>query len=128
MTRALLLLWLLPSAVSAQSNAAADAAQHVQAGIAAEEAHQYETAVAEFRKATVLQPADATGFARLGRAYMEQHEYGQAVVALQRALRQDPELEIAHRLAGYAYLAEGYALDASPHLEQVHELRALAVA
>src|SRR6202790_1271477 len=128
MTRALLLLWLLPSAVSAQSNAAADAAQHVQAGIAAEQAHRYDIAVSEFRKATDLQPTDAVGLARLGRAHMEQHEYGQAVVALQRALQQDPELEIAHRLLGYAYLAQGYAVDAIPHLEKVHELRALGIA
>ena len=128
MTRALLFLCLLAQEVSAQSTVASDATQHMQAGAAAEQAHQYETAIAEFRKATVLQPSDAAGFARLGRAYMEQHEYGQAVVALQRALQQDPELEIAHRLVGYAYLAQGYALDAIPHLEKVHELRALAIA
>jgi tetratricopeptide (TPR) repeat protein len=128
MTRALLLLWLLPSAVSAQSTASSEAAQHVQAGTAAEQAHQYETAIAEFRKATDLRPSDAVGFVRLGRACMEQHTYEQAVVALQRALQEDPELEIAHRLLGYAYLAQGYAVDAIPHLERVHELRALGIA
>jgi tetratricopeptide (TPR) repeat protein len=128
MTRALLFLCLLAQEVSAQSNAAPEAAQHVQAGTAAEQAHRYDIAVSEFRKATDLQPTDAVGLARLGRAHMEQHEYGQAVVALQRALQQDPELEIAHRLLGYAYLAQGYALDAIPHLEKVHELRALGIA
>jgi tetratricopeptide (TPR) repeat protein len=126
-TRALLFLCLLPQGVSAQSTPVSEAAQHLQAGAAAEQAHQYEVAIAEFRKATEIQP-DAAGFVRLGRAYMEQHEYRQAVLTLQRALQQDPELEVAHRLLGYAQLAQGYAVDAIPHLEKVHELRALAIA
>jgi len=128
MTRALLFLCLLAQAVSAQSTPESEAAQHIRAGTAAEQAHQYDVAISEFRKATELHPGDATGFTRLGRAYMEQHDYGQAATALQQALQREPELESAHRLLGYAQLAQGYAVDAIPHFEKVHELRALAIA
>ena len=59
---------------------------------------------------------------------MENHQYGDAIPALRKALQQNPDLPIAHQLLGYALLAQGYAAEAIPHLERVHEVGALGIA
>ena len=125
---AILFLSFLAQAGSAQSELSPEAVQHLQAGIAAEKAQQLETAIAEFRKATELEPNAAIGYVRLGEAYMSNHAYAEAVTPLRRALELDPELPAAHLLLGYAQLAQGYAADAIPHLDKIHELGGLGIA
>jgi tetratricopeptide (TPR) repeat protein len=107
---------------------APDAAQHMQTGIAADRARQYETAITEFRKVTELDPAFADGFISLGQAYMEKHDFGAAIVPLKRALEINPESAPAHQLLGYALLARGYATEAIAHLERVKDRSALGIA
>jgi tetratricopeptide (TPR) repeat protein len=84
--------------------------------------------IAEFRKATELDPQLADAFYNLGAAYMEKRDYGGAIEPLKRALQLSPELPAAHQLLGYALLAQGYAAEATPHLEKVGAQDALAIA
>jgi tetratricopeptide (TPR) repeat protein len=104
-----LLAWL------AGQTATSSAAQHIQAGVDARNQHQVDVEIAEFRKATELAPSLPDAFFNLGAAYMEKRDYGS-------------DLPAAHQLLGYALLAEGYAAEAIPHLEQVGAQDALAIA
>src|SRR5712671_802084 len=122
MIRLFLLAWL-----AAQSTSP-DATQHMQAGLEARKQHQVDTEIAEFRKATELDPASADGFFNLGAAYMEKHDYGESIAPLKRALQLSPDLAVAHQFLGYALLAEGYAAEAIPHLDRVGAHDALGIA
>src|ERR1700730_12679027 len=119
--------WLLFVWFAGQA-AASSAAQHIQAGLEARNQHQVEVEIAEFRKATELDPRLADAFFNLGAAYMEKRDYGSAIAPLKRALEINPDLPAAHQLLGYALLAEGYAAEAIPHLEQVGAQDVLAIA
>src|ERR1700734_2770077 len=88
---------------------ASPALQHFHAGVEAEKSGQLDSAVAEFRKAIELDPKLATAFADLGAVYIEKRDYATAIPPLKRALELSPDLEGAHRLLGYALLAQGYA-------------------
>ena len=105
-----------------------DATQHMQAGIEARKQHKVETEIAEFRKATELDPASADAFFNLGAAYMEKQDYSEAIAPLKRALQLSPDLAVAHQFLGYALLAQGYAVEAIPHLQRVGALDALGIA
>jgi tetratricopeptide (TPR) repeat protein len=73
MTRLFLLVWLAGQA------GGSDALQHVQAGLEARKQHQVDAEIAEFRKATEINPDLADAFVNLGAAYMEKHDYGAAI-------------------------------------------------
>ena len=122
MIRALLLLWFASQTISPE------AAQHMQAGIAADKQQQFDVAITEFRKVTQLEPTFADGFVSLGQAYMEKHDFASAVTPLKRALEVDPELAPAHQLLGYALLAQGYAAQAIPHLQKVEDKTGVGIA
>jgi tetratricopeptide (TPR) repeat protein len=122
MIRLFLLAWL-----AAQSTSP-DATQHMQAGLEARKQHQVDTEIAEFRKATELDPSSADAFFNLGAAYMETHDYSEAIAPLKRALQLSPDLAVAHQFLGYALLAQGYAVEAIPHLQRVGALDALGIA
>src|ERR1700730_13511966 len=119
--------WLLFVWFAGQA-AASSAAQHIQAGLNARNQHQVDVEIAEFRKASELDPSLADAFFNLGAAYMEKRDYGAAIASLKRALDVRPDLPAAHHLLGYALLAEGYAAEAIPPLEQVGAQDALAIA
>jgi len=120
--RALLLLWFASQTISPE------AAQHMQAGIAADKQQQFDVAITEFRKVTQLEPTFADGFVSLGQTYMEKHDFASAVTPLKRALEVDPELAPAHQLLGYALLAQGYAAQAIPHLQKVEDKTGVGIA
>jgi tetratricopeptide (TPR) repeat protein len=120
--RALLLLWFASQTISPE------AAQHMQAGIAADKQQQFDVAITEFKKVTQLEPAFADGFVGLGQTYMEKHDFASAVTPLKRALEVDPDLAPAHQLLGYALLAQGYAAQAIPHLQEVQDKTGLGIA
>lgn len=122
MMQLFLLAWLSAQAPSAE------ATQHMQAGLEARKQHQVTVAIAEFRKATEIDPALTDAFVNLGAAYMEAHEYGAAIGPLERALELSPDLPVAHQFLGYALLAQGYAADAIPHLARVGAQDALGIA
>ncbi|MFZ3216301.1 MAG: tetratricopeptide repeat protein [Candidatus Acidiferrales bacterium] len=122
MTGALLSILLVLQA------AASPAAAHVHAGVEAEKSGQLDTALAEFQKATELDPQLAAAFVDLGGVYIEKHDYAAAIPPLKRAVELSPSLEGAHRLLGYALLAQGYANEAIPHLEKGHAEDALGIA
>src|SRR5271167_640948 len=105
MIRAVLFLSLL----FALHTPSPEAAQHMQAGIAADKQQQFDVAIVEFRKVTELEPTFTDGFIGLGQAYMEKRDFASAVTSLQRALDVDSGLAPAHQLMGYALLAQGYA-------------------
>jgi tetratricopeptide (TPR) repeat protein len=100
----------------------------MQAGLEARKQHQVDTEIAEFRKATELDPASADAFFNLGAAYMEKQDYSEAIAPLKRALQLSPDLAVAHQFLGYALLAQGYAVEAIPHLQRVGALDALGIA
>lgn len=122
MIRLFLFAWL------AAQTAAPDAVQHLQAGLEARKQHDIDVEIAEFRKATEMDPSLADAFVNLGTAYMEKHDYGSAIAPLKRALELSPDLPVAHQLLGYALLAQGYAAEAIPHLEKVGAKEALGIA
>lgn len=122
MTHLLLLALLLWQAASPE------AVQHMQAGIEAEKQRHIDLAISEFKKVTELEPSQPVGFASLGQAYMENHDFASAIPVLKRSLELDDNSIPAHRLLGYALLAQGYASDAIPHLEKAKEQAALGIA
>jgi tetratricopeptide (TPR) repeat protein len=105
-----------------------EAKQHWDAGRSAEREKHFDVAVNEYRKVTELEPGVAAGFVNLGQAFMEEHDFGSAIVPLKHALELDSTLAPAHALLGYALLAQGYAAEAIPHLQNVHEYGALGIA
>jgi tetratricopeptide (TPR) repeat protein len=120
--RTIFILWL------AWQTASPEAIQHMEAGRQAESERHFDVAVGEFRKVTELDPHSPAGFISLGQAFMELSDYSAAIAPLKRALELDPNLAPAHQLLGYALLVEGYAAEAIPHLERVHEQSALGIA
>ena len=123
MIQFLLFAWLLGQGVASDS-----AADHIRTGLEARKQHQVDVAIAEFRKATELDPELADAFVNLGAAYMEKHDYGSAIHPLKRALELSPDLPVAHQFLGYALLAQGYAAEAIPHLEKAGAQDALGIA
>ena len=119
---------LLLLALLAGQTGTPDAVQHLQAGLEARKQHEIDVEIAEFRKATEIDPSLADAFVNLGTAYMEKHDYGAAIAPLKRALELSPDLPVAHQLLGYALLAQGYAAEAIPHLEKVGAKEALGIA
>ena len=108
--------------------ASPQAAEHMQAGIAADKQRQFEVAIAEFKKVTELDPSFADGFISLGQAYMENGDYGSAIPPLKHALELNADLLPAHQLLGYALLTQGYAREAIPHLQRSPDKTALGIA
>ena len=119
---------LLFGLLAGQAVASDAAAEHLRAGLEARKQHQVDVEIAEFRKATELDPGLADAFVNLGAAYMEKHDYGSAINPLKRALELSPDLPVAHQYLGYALLAQGYAAEAIPHLERVGAQDALGIA
>jgi tetratricopeptide (TPR) repeat protein len=121
-------IFALFSLLFAMQTLSPDAAQHMQAGIAADKQHQFDAAITEFQKVTELEPSFADGFISLGQAYMEKHDFNLAIAPLKHALEIDAESPPAHQLLGYALLIQGYAAQAIPHLERVKDKSALGIA
>jgi len=119
---ALLFLWLAWPVASPQ------AAEHMQAGIAAEKQRQFSVAIKEFKQVTELEPSLADGFISLGQAYMENGDYGSAIAPLKHALELNADSLPAHQLLGYSLLAQGYAGEAIPHLQRSPDKTALGIA
>ncbi len=122
MIRALLLLYFAWQVASPQ------AAEHMQAGIAADKQRQFDVAIKEFKQVTELDPSFADGFISLGQAYMETGDYGSAIAPLKHALELNADFLPAHQLLGYALLAQGYAKEAIPHLQRSPDKTALGIA
>ena len=122
MIRAILLL------LFAWQGASPQAAEHMQAGIAADKERKFDVAIAEFKKVTELDGAYPDGFVSLGQAYMESGDYGSALPPLKHALELSPDSPPGHQLLGYALLAQGYAAEAIPHLQRSSDKTALGIA
>lgn len=122
MIRALFILYLAWQAASPQ------AAEHMQAGLAAEKDRRFEVAIKEFDQATKLEPSLVDGFIRLGQAYMENADYGAAIAPLKHALEMSPDSLPAHQLLGYSLLSQGYASEAIPHLALLPDKTTLGIA
>src|SRR5580698_7189202 len=108
--------------------AASSAAEHLHAGVEADKNGQFDSALAEFQKAIDLDPKLALAFVDLGGVYIQKREYASAVPPLKHALELDPDVEGADRLLGYALLAQGYSVEAIPHLEKAHDEAGLGIA
>src|ERR1700677_2309783 len=108
--------------------AASSAADHLHAGVEADKNGQFDSALAEFQKAIDLDPKLALAFVDLGGVYIQKREYTSAVPPLKHALELDPDVEGADRLLGYALLAQGYSVEAIPHLEKAHDEAGLGIA
>jgi tetratricopeptide (TPR) repeat protein len=119
---ALLILSLALQSVSAEG------AQHMQAGVEAHKQGRFDAAIEAFRKATETDPNLPEAFLDLGAEYVQIHDYAAAIAPLKRALELRPDLEDAHLQLGYALLAQGFAVEAIPHLEHAHAIEALGIA
>ncbi len=108
--------------------ASPQAAEHMQAGIAADQQKNFAVAVAEFKQVTQLEPTFVDGFISLGRADMESGDYGSAIPELKHALELNAGSAPAHQLLGYALLAQGFASEAIPHLQRSSDKTALGIA
>ena len=122
MIRAILILYFAWQLASPQ------AAEHMQAGIAADKQRQFDVAIREFKQVTELDPSFADGFISLGQAYMESGDYGSSIAPLKHALELNADSLPAHQLLGYALLSEGYASEAIPHLQRAPDKTALGIA
>jgi tetratricopeptide (TPR) repeat protein len=126
-----LLFFLALQMIAAKATAqtiSPEATQHWNAARQAETQKKFDMAVGEYRKVTELEPSFAGGFLSLGQCLMEQHDFAAALAPLKHALELDSNLAPAHQLLGYALLAQGYAAEAIPHLDRVHEQAALGIA
>jgi tetratricopeptide (TPR) repeat protein len=128
MIYALLLFCALLQEPSTENSLTPEVHTLLQSGMDAENHNDLDGAISEFRKATQLAPTAAIAFLRLGDAYIRKHDYAAAIRPLKRAVELDPNSLVVHKLLGYALLTEGYASDAIPHLELVHEYAALGLA
>lgn len=122
MIHTLLFVWLTAQTLSG------DAIRHMQAGLDADRQKQFDVAAAEFRTVTGLAPAFADGYINLGQVYLEKHDYASAVEPLKHAVQLDADSIPAHQLLGYALLAQGFAVEAIPHLERAQDPAALGIA
>ena len=122
MIHTLLVLWFAWQIASPQ------AAEHMQAGVAADKQRLFDAAIREYKKVTELDPAFADGFVSLGQAYMESGDYGSAIPPLKQALELNADLVPAHQLLGYALLSQGFASEAIPHLQRAPDKTALGIA
>jgi tetratricopeptide (TPR) repeat protein len=121
MTAAILTLWLA-------FQVSPDLKQHVEAGLAAKRAGNLDVAIREFQKVAELAPGLAAAHVNLGAAYYDKKDYGHALPPLRKALEINGDLPGAHEMLGGALLAQGFALEAIPHLEKAQADALLAVA
>ena len=119
-------LFLQPQAVAPQP--AAQAKVLLQSGIDAEDRHDLDHALVDFRKASELDPSSSEVLLRLGDAYLKKHDAADALPPLRRAAGLNPDSVPIQQLLGYALLAQGYAAEAIPHLEVAHDAGALGIA
>jgi tetratricopeptide (TPR) repeat protein len=119
-------LFLHPQAVAPQP--AAPAKVLLQSGIDAENRHDIDHALIDFRKAAELDPSSSEVLLRLGDAYMKKHDAAEAIAPLKHAVALSPDSVPIHQLLGYALLAQGYAAEAIPHLEIADDPAALGIA
>ena len=90
----------LSALLALQASGSPSPAQHVHAGVDAEKSGQLDAALAEFQKATELDPKLAVAFADLGGVYIEKRDYAAAIPPLKRAIELSPDLEAAPPLVG----------------------------
>jgi tetratricopeptide (TPR) repeat protein len=128
MIHALLCVCLLLQQQNAEPPASSDAAALLQSGVDAENRHDFDQAIAAFRKASDLDPSSGVAFLRLGDAYMQKRDYAAAIPPLKRAAELNPDSLPVHQLLGYALLAAGYASEAIPHLKMIQDYGALGIA
>jgi tetratricopeptide (TPR) repeat protein len=128
MIRAVLLVCLLLQTNVTDSSVSRQVVPLLESGLDAENHGNLDQAIAAFRKAADLAPSDAVVFFRLGDAYMKKRDYAAAIGPLKHAAELKPDSPPVHQLLGFALLAEGYASEAIPQLEQVHEYAALGIA
>lgn len=105
-----------------------EAVQHARAGVEAQKQGRLQDAIAEFKKVTQLAPDLPAAFVNLGAAYMQNRQYDDAIAPLKRSLEIKPDLAGAQQMLGFALLADGYAAEAIPYLEETHSQGALGIA
>jgi tetratricopeptide (TPR) repeat protein len=127
-----LIFALSPRAARAQDapsqSAPPEAVQHLLAGTQSESRNDLDGAIREFTVASQLAPAYDIAFLDLGDAYMRKRDYASALAPLKKAVELNPDSTSAHRLLGFALLAQGYAAEAIPHLDRAGERGALGIA
>jgi protein O-GlcNAc transferase len=119
---------LIPILCLALQSVSSEAAQHMEAGVAAHRQGHVDVAITEFRKAAEADPNLTEAFLNLGEEYVQTRNYGAAIAPLKRALELRPDLDAAHLQLGYALLSQGFAAEAIPHLERVQAVEALGIA
>ncbi len=102
--------------------------RHVEAGLQAKRAGDLDGAIREFKRVVELAPGLAAAHINLGAVYYEKKDYGNAIVSLRKALEINPDLPGAHGMLGGSLLAQGYASESIPHLEQAQADDLLSVA
>lgn len=104
------------SAKAKPSNAAYDR------GVAAVEAQDWKTAIANLELATAKDPGNADAYNYLGYAYRKSGNHLDALSSYRTALEIDPEHKGAHEYIGQAYLEIGNLGEAEKHLAQLDSI------
>jgi tetratricopeptide (TPR) repeat protein len=94
----------------------------------AKSAGDLDAAIREFQRVVELAPGLAAAHVNLGAVYYEKKDYIHAIPSLRKALELNPDLPGAHGMLGVALLAQGYASESIPHLEQAKADDVLGVA
>ena len=128
MIQALLFLHLFLQPQATAPQAADQAKVLLQSGIDAENRHDLDHALIEFRKAADLDPSSSEVLLRLGDAYMKKQDAADAIPPLKRGAELSPDSVPIQQLLGYALLTQGYAAEAIPHLEIARDPGALGIA
>jgi tetratricopeptide (TPR) repeat protein len=128
MIHVLILLCTLWQAPVTQDSFTPEVLNLLQSGVNAKNRNDLDEAISAFRKATDVAPGATVAFFRLGEAYMRKRDYAAAIPPLKRAVELSPDLLPAHQLLGFALLTQGYAAEAIPHFELVHEYAVLGIA
>jgi O-antigen biosynthesis protein len=128
MIQAVLFLQLFLQLQAVAPQPAAQAKVLLKSGIDAENRHDLDYALIEFRKAAELDPSSGEVLLRLGDAYMKKHDPAEAIPPLKRAVELSPDSVPIQQLLGYALLTQGNAAEAIPHLEIARDLGALGIA
>ena len=128
MIQVVLFLHLLLQPQAAAPQAPDQAKLLLQSGIDAENRHDLDRALVEFRKAAEVDPSSSEVLLRIGDAYMKKHDAAAAIAPLKRAAELSPDSVPIQQFLGYALLAQGYAAEAIPHLETARDPGALGIA
>jgi tetratricopeptide (TPR) repeat protein len=122
-----ILFWLMAvpfaPAQSSGNGVSGNADELLRNGISAQQRHDYQTAIDDFRKALSLQPGLVEARANLGAALSEAGQFDEAIQEDIRALANAPDKNAVRMNMALAYYKKGDLANAQQQFEAVHAAR-----